>query len=34
MPYECLRVGAKYSMPILSSFEVMEEKILEVFQRP
>tara|TARA_B100000989_G_scaffold243328_1_gene190319 strand:+ start:133 stop:237 length:105 start_codon:yes stop_codon:yes gene_type:complete len=34
MPYECLRVGAKYSIPISSSFEVIEEKILEVFQRP
>jgi len=29
-----LRVGAKYSMPISSSFDVIEEKILEVFQRP
>jgi len=29
-----LRVGAKYSIPISSSFDVIEEKILEVFQRP
>jgi len=29
-----LKSWAKYSMPISSSFEVIEEKILEVFQRP
>jgi len=29
-----IKVGAKYSIPISSSFDVMEEKILEVFQRP
>ena len=34
IPYECSRVGAKYSIPILSSCGVIEEKILEVFQRP
>jgi len=34
IPYDCLRVGAKYSIPISSSFEVIEEKLLELFQRP